>query len=173
MRCKECGRTLKRVKSSTATLLLWKWGVWAVVLIVGISSATAVVIYSQKRSTAAERQAKSITAKFETLIEHLQPLKTKGFKPEVREEVWEKDFNRKIVHWEGVIDEVDPMNKTIKIVMTPNAKKPDVIVTFIDPEDLSSVSTLKPGEKIGYSARLVGYGENGFAFTLADGVLDK
>src|SRR4051812_39035041 len=50
LRCRECGRALQKVKSSAATLALWKWGVWAVVLVVAVSSITAVVIYSQKRS---------------------------------------------------------------------------------------------------------------------------
>src|SRR5581483_2190528 len=53
-RCKECGRTIQQVKTNAAAAALWKWGVWAVVLIVAVSTVTAVVIYSQKRAVMAE-----------------------------------------------------------------------------------------------------------------------
>src|SRR5207248_1858999 len=74
LRCKECGRALQQVKTNVAAAALWKWGVWAVVLIVAVSSITAVVIYAQKRSIQAERTAKSIKESFETISQKVQPL---------------------------------------------------------------------------------------------------
>ena len=46
----------------------------------------------------------------------------------------------------------------------------DCVVTFLREEDLASLNV---GDKIEYSARLISYGQDGFAFTLADGMLDK
>jgi predicted nucleic acid-binding Zn ribbon protein/Cu/Ag efflux protein CusF len=172
IRCRECGRALQKVKSNAAAAALWKWGVWAVVLIVAVSSITAVVIYSQKRALMAERSAKAIGASFETLMSRLQPL-SKGFKEERRREVWEKDFERRFVHWtDGKFQEFDPSTMKVKVTHGKKDKdKPDVIVTFLK-DNNESLSRLQVGDTIEYSARLVGYGEEGFAFTLSDGMLD-
>ncbi len=170
IRCRECGRALQKVKSNTAAAALWKWGVWAVVLIVAVSSITAVVIYSQKRALMAERQAKSIAISFDGLNEKVQPLR-KAFKEERRQEIWAKEFEKKFVSWEGFLVEFDPTTLKGKIAQAKgNKDKPDVIVTFLKDERLTGLSV---GEKIEYSARLVAYNEDGFAFALGDGMLKK
>ncbi len=66
----------------------------------------------------------------------------------------------------------------MKISHTKGQEKPDVIVTFLNDGD-EELKKLTPKDPIKYSARLVAYGgkdgggQEGFAFTLVDGKLEK
>jgi hypothetical protein len=169
LRCRECGRMVQRLKSNAAQAALWKWGVWAAVIVVAIGGAVGVVLYAQKRSLAAERASRMINADFDRLVQRIQPT-NKGFKEERRREVWEKEFERRFVHWnDGVVVWFDAEAHTVKIARQKDGK-PDLLVTFMKDEDLSH---LQLNEKIEYSARLIGYGQDDFAFVLTDGMLDR
>jgi hypothetical protein len=172
MRCRECGRTLQKVKVNTTAVALWKWGAWAAVLTVAVSTTTIVLLSSKKRATGEDRIHNLIPASYETLNNRIQPL-NKGFNPERRQEVWERDFLKKFVHWsEGEVEEID--GAVVKISHTKGSKTPDVIVTFVSDEE---VRGLNLGEKIEYSARLVEFGgkdgKSEYSFTLEDGKLEK
>lgn len=171
LRCKECGRTIQKVKTGAQAALLWKWGVWAVVLIVGLSSLTAVILYARHRSASEERARNTIGASYDDLVKRLQP-RVKGFKEERRREVWEKDMKGRFVHWtDGFVCET-PVGNVVRIRQAAKGGEADVEVTFGQDQGLSD---LKPDEKIEYSARLVDYGRdpNEPAFKLDEGTLDK
>jgi hypothetical protein len=138
-------------------------------MVVGISTAAAVVLYSKRRAVEADRIHSKINASFDTVNVHLQPF-SKTYKEERRREVWENDFYRKFVDWsDGVVDET-PVGDTVKVAYGSGDKKVRCKVTFIDEQELHGLNV---GEKIEYSARLFDYGKEGFAFVLTDGRLDS
>src|SRR5271170_5790358 len=98
LRCRECGRTLQKVKTNATAVALWKWGAWASVLVVALSTATVVYMNSRKRAIQDDRLHNQIPATYEGLMQRLQPL-NKGYREERRREIWEKDFEKKVVNW--------------------------------------------------------------------------
>jgi hypothetical protein len=164
-RCKECGRALQEVKTNKGAVA-WRYGVWILVVGVGIAVAGTVVGVSLGRKHAAER-SKILNITFGDAVSKLQP--GKKMNEERRTEVWTKEFQNKFVKWkDGTVTSVDPDRRHVTFSHSTKGKA-DVVVTFDSDVDLSE------GDKKEYSARLVEFGKDkdSVPFTLDEGQLEK
>jgi hypothetical protein len=166
-RCKECGRPVRELQTNTGAA--WRFGTWLVVLGIGIAVAITVVVVAVKKHRAG--QVRSILAvQYAELEARIKPLTTG--QNERKHEVWQRDFQDKFVKWSGVVVQVHKDTGHVDVVHTKGGKKAEVDVEIRD-DARAELEDLKPDDPIVYSARLVEFGKDGFAFTLGDGLIEK
>jgi hypothetical protein len=91
---------------------------------------------------------------------------------ERKRELWTRDFEGKFVKWEGTLLTVDADSGRVTIAHTKGGKTADVQVDFRD-DRKDDLRGLIVDQKIVYSARLVDFGKDGYAFTLSDGLVEQ
>jgi hypothetical protein len=169
VRCKECGRPVREGKGSQAGAA-WRMGTWLVVVGFGVAVAIAVVVVAYKRRHEGKPRP-LIPIAYAELERRMTPLQpsTQG---ERRRELWTRDFEGKFVKWSGVVIQVHEDTGHVDVAHTKGSKKAEADVELRD-DARADLGDLKPDQPIVYSARLVEFGKDGFAFTLSEGLIEK
>lgn len=185
LRCRECGRTVRSPEAARGAVA-WRLGPWLVFAAVAIVAVGVIATVLQRKMREKENQREPvIEIKYGDLEAKLSPLKKfSAANEEKRAGVWTNDFKGKYVHhWHQYVLkatkngdewEVELSDKETKAMA--KGEKPSSIVTFSpaqnEDEAQKLTRSLKVGESITYTARLVDFGGRA-AFTLDNAALEN
>jgi hypothetical protein len=158
MRCNECGKPLTK----TSGRANWVPAAWAAFGIVLLASVAAVVVSFAKAHRAAPDPGRldPVSRDFQDL-ERIY-LKAGGNETR-RREIWRAEHEGKYVEWEGVILEVEPDLRVVRLAQSGLTDKPQTIVEMKADQDLTD---LKRDKSIRYSARLDDFRDGQFHLSM-------
>jgi hypothetical protein len=185
LRCRECGRTVRSPEAARGAVA-WRLGPWLIFAAVAVIAIAVIATVVTKKMREKEKQHDPpIQIKFVDLDTRITPLrKLSATIDEKRQAIWNDDFKGKFVKWPGqwILKatkigeewEVELSEKEPKTL--GKTDKPSAVVTFLpatnEDEAGRLTRTLKTGERITYTARLVDFGGRA-AFTLDNGTLEN